>query len=74
MKLIALGIHYVKNGKVPESLFYTVNTTTFNAPFLTELKLEVFGESSLDPPKLLDKYYDGSSVMKLINGGMEALI
>ena len=71
---VSIGIRYVKEGKVFESLLGIYTTKKLDAKTFTELTLDILEKNNIDTSRLLSQCYDGASVMSGKKGGVAALI
>ena len=73
---ISIGIRYVKNGQIQESLLDMpcVGHDELDAASLTSKTIDILTGTGLDCTQLLAQCYDGASVMKGHNGGVQALL
>ncbi|XP_031329369.1 zinc finger protein 862-like [Photinus pyralis] len=71
---VAIGIRYVKDGKVRESLLQIITKKKLDANTFTAETLEVLQKNNIDTKHLLSQCYDGASVMSGRVGGVAAKI
>ena len=71
---ISIGIRYVKNGEVRESLLAITTTVKLDAATFTEKTLDILDANGLDQNNMLSQCYDGASVMSGKRGGVAARI
>ncbi|XP_057662275.1 uncharacterized protein LOC130897444 [Diorhabda carinulata] len=71
---VSIGVRYVKNGKVFESLLGIYTTEKLDAKTFTNMTLNILNDNGIDTKHLLSQCYDGASVMSGHKGGVAALI
>lgn len=60
---IAIGVRFVKNGAVKESLLTVITTKNLDAATFTDATMDILMANKIDLSRLLSQCYDGASVM-----------
>ncbi|XP_031336252.1 uncharacterized protein LOC116165729 [Photinus pyralis] len=71
---VAIGIRYVREGKVWESIICIKTTEDLDSETFTNLTLNTLQEYGISSDHLLSQCFDGASVMSGKNGGVQARI
>ena len=71
---VSIGIRFVKDGIVHESLLGIYVTDKMDAKTFTDMTLQILDKYEIERSRLLSQCYDGASVMSGKKGGVSALM